>query len=257
MLPAPQVEFSEPWRSLKPHIHLRDIPTIAFEQNEIDTIEEFCEKFFPRKVMERNKHFYPQAVGRSVNPNARGIRGELAVLRYFSPHLANLTSFLTDRPWKMSDMGDAIIIGRKAKIFDTKTRARKVTPKTMLSDDSYVAELDTKFLDRNRYGYLQCFIFCASNIPKNEVYLMGWMDIKDIAKYGEVYKAGQLVPHAGIPYSNDFLCIPYRRLNPITELLGLEYYPITAEMSYTMRNDYETKRKKKIDGKQYISAFGI
>ena len=255
MLTQQSTSLTEPWRGLKPHISLTDIPTISFSQEEIDTIDEFCEKFFPRDMIDKGRYLYPQARGRKVNPNARGIRGELAVLRYFAPHLSDLTSFLTDRPWKVRDMGDAIIIGRKAKIFDTKTRARKVMPKTIIGDDSYMAELDSKFTDRERYGYIQCFIFCASNIPKNEVYIMGWMGREDFEEYAELYKAGREVPHAGIPYSSDFLCIPYRRLRPITQLIGLDYYPITNEMTYSMRSDYETR--KRINGKKYVKDFEI
>lgn len=246
-----------PWEKLKPSIHLHDIPYVQLSPEEIETIDTFCDKFFSQEVLQKGRWLYPEARGRNINPNARGIRGELAVLRHFAPHLSDITSFLTDRPWKMRDMGDSIIIGNTAKIFDTKTRARKVLPPTLIADDTYMAELDAKFLDENRYGYLQCFIFCASNIARNQVYLMGWMSLEEFRKYGEMYKAGREVPHAGMTYSSDFLCIPYRRLHPITQLTNLEYYPITAEMTYTMRDDYDKKHIRPIDGKKYISAFSL
>ena len=179
------------------------------------------------------------------------------MLRHFAPHLATIDSFLADRPWKMRDMGDAILIGKTAKIFDTKTRARKVGPEVLLEDDSWMAELDAKFLDRARYGYLNCFIFCASNLVTNEVYIMGWMAIEEFEARCQTYSAGTEVPHAGMLYHNDSLCIPYRRLHPITELEPLGFFPITSEMTLDMREDYDKKRIRPLDGKNYISAFAV
>lgn len=252
------VTGTESWFSLPIEVTLSDIPVVQLSQDEVDLIEEYSDKYFPREVMDAGKFMYPNAKGAGKpNPNARGIRGELAVLRHFAPHLSDIIPFLGDRPWKMRDMGDAIIIGRQARIFDAKTRARKATPDVLLSDDTWMAELDAKFLDRSRYGYLQCFVFCASNLAENQVYLMGWMSIEEFEERCQRFVAGNTVPHAGMPYYNDSLCIPYRRLHPITQLSKADFYPITAQMTLDMREDYDVKRIRPIDGKKYISAFSV
>lgn len=257
--PAPTTTGDESWYKLKPQVQLHDVPRVQLTQEEVDAIDKHCDKFFNKEqIVDKGKYIYPSMRGvMKANPNARGIRGEFALLRYFSPHFADITSFLTDRPWAMRDMGDAIIIGRTAKIFDTKTRARRVGPDKLIADDTYMAELDAKFADPDRYGYIECFIFCASHIEKNQVYIMGWMEKEEYLDHAEEYPAGREIPHAGFGYGNDTLCIPYRRLRPITALTGLPVYPITANMSIEMREDYDIRHIRPIDGKRYIQDFAV
>jgi hypothetical protein len=230
------------WNSLPVRIHPADIISVQLTLEEEQIIEKYGRTCFPKAFLNRSPTQFRVSKGKGkANPNCIGIRGEYAAMTILMAHPQDLGSFLMARPLKMSDMGDAIIGLTKPTIFDFKTRSRKVSDEELVKDDSYCAEMDAKFSNRKKYAYLQAFVFCTYNENTSIVNLMGWISAKDFFKYANLVPRGQQVP-MGWTYGNDCCFLPYRRLRPISELEGLEYYPMTEQMTVQLQLSHWTTK---------------
>lgn len=243
------------WINLPVRIEPRDLVSIFLTPEEIAAITDYGNRMFDKATIDRMPSQWVTSRGlNKKNPNTTGIKGEYAGLKFFAPELT-LTEFLTDRPWKMSDMGDAIIVGKKAKIFDYKTRTRTAPADVLVLDDSYMAEMDNKFSDRNKYGYLQAFIFCVNDEKFNRIILMGWMTADEYFDYSQLITKGNPVPQSWRPYSADVRLLPYRRLHPMSDLQHLPYYSITQEVTLNMKDAWNNPHSKDFDVETYLPQF--
>jgi hypothetical protein len=246
------------WIKLPVRVQPRDVISVGLTEDEIATINDYGDRMFDKATIDKMSSQWSSSKGlNKKNPNSTGIKGEYAGLKYFSPETP-LSEFLNDRPWKMSDMGDAIIKGKKAKIFDFKTRTRSGIPVEMLvDDDGFMAEMDNKFSDRNKYGYLQAFIFCVNDEKYRRVLLMGWLSADEFFEYAQLITRGNPVPQSWRPYVADVRLLPYRRLRPMSELKGLPYYSITQDVTLNMKEAWHREHVKELDIDKYIPQLQI
>ncbi len=238
------------WISLPVRVLASDVTTILLTPQEVDAITKYGDAYFDKQFIDSRPSQWASSKGFfKRNPNTTGIKGEYGGVKHFASQIA-LDDFLRDRPWKMSDMGDAILIGREAKIFDYKTRTRKASIAELVSSDLFCAEMDAKFADRKKYSYLQGFIFCVNNEAMNQIHLMGWMTAQEFFKNAQRLPKGSPIPFSSLPYSSDTLIVPYRRLNPISELAKCSYQPITQSTTLQFKEDW---KKGKLDVQQYLT----
>jgi len=244
-----QKQESAPWGKLHPRVGIGDVPLFEFTQKECDTIADYSKKGFILKDTQdlvKNPQFHAELVGTNIDTNERGMRGEFAVVKHFDPD-ADLDQFLADRPYRMADFGDLILQGKTTKIFDTKAKACHVAPKTLLSEDRWIASLDAKFFT-DRYSYLDAFIFVANHMEKNRIYIMGWLTKEEVHSYGEVHEIGSIVPGNWSPTSYEQWTVPYRRLHPMSELDKCKFLPVTMDMARHMRTEYNRGKRNVAEG---------
>lgn len=258
MIPVPKSVdgAAKSWSNLPIQITTKEVASVYLSPREIFQIRGYGDSMFERKRIDAMPSLWPSAKGGFRNPNTTGIKGEWAVTKYFSPDIT-LEEFLTDRPWRLSDMGDAIIGSKDPKVFDYKTRTRAATIADMttgLGADSYMAEMDAKFMDDPKYSYLQAFIFCVNNEANKVVHVMGWMMAKDYFALAERIPRGNPIPQCSRPYDTDELVLPYRRLKPIEEIFSCQFRPISTEVTLLMKKDWQTAG---YDVKKYLSTLQV
>lgn len=244
----------ENWINLPTRVGEKEVVSIFLTDEEAQSISEYGDKMFDKATIDAMPSQWASSKGlNKPNPNTTGIRGEYAGYKHFRPDEEDLVGFLSDRPWRMSDMGDAVLIGKTARVFDYKTRTRNLEIPELIKDDTYMAEMDIKF-SLPKYGYLQAFIFCVNNSQKNTIHLMGWLTTEEMALRAQIIPKGSPIPNSRFPYGSDTLCVPYRRLRPMKELSVLNYHAITQNMTIKMREDWN-RGITKWDAKQYLQSL--
>lgn len=224
------------WYNLPVRVLPEQVVTVELPEKEVAEISSYGDRMFDKATIDRMSSQYKSSRGLNKrNPNTTGIKGEWAGLKYFLDELADLSPFLNERPWKMADMGDALIIGKKPLIFDYKTRTRKASVAELVESDELMAEMDAKFADTNKYGYLDAFIFCVNNEADKTIHLMGWMLAKEFFQFAQRFPRGTKIPGYHWSYEVDELMLPYRRLRPMEDLKALNYYPVTENVTLDMR----------------------
>ncbi len=244
----------EDWMNLPVMVGPNTVVTIQLTPEEVSKINTYGDAYFDKDTIDRRPSQFPVSWGtKRANPNTIGIKGEYAGLKHFLGDAVDLERFLLERPWKMADMGDAIIIQRKPRVFDYKTRTRNISVEDLVNGDNYCAEMDAKFADRKRYSYLQAFIFSAYNNIDEQIHIMGWLTAEDFFDKAQRVPRGHPVP-MGRSYGNDCLFVPYRRLRPIAELKGLEYFPLNEEITVAMKQDWF---ERGLDPVHYVKKYSL
>lgn len=239
------------WEALPIQVTPANVVSIKLTPEEVAEIHAYGNRMFEKTAVDMRASQFPITKGKNKpNPNTIGIKGEYAGLKYFCPE-TTLTEFLNDRPWKMADMGDAVIVHEKPQIFDYKTRTRRVPVPELLDDDKYLAEMDIKF-NHEKYAYLQAFVFCVSDDTIDTIHLMGWITAQDFFRNAQVVPAGTSIRSHTRPYFNNCLMLPYRRLHPIAKLKQMQYLPISEEITIQMREDWNLLGASGFNVEKYI-----
>lgn len=240
------------WKKLPVLTKTKDVVSVELTPKEIQTISEYCDKMFDKATIDRLPSQWAASKGLNKrNPNTTGIKGEWAALKYLHSGVT-LKDFLADRPWKMADMGDALIGSR---VFDYKTRTRTTSLEELLEgerSDTWMAEMDNKFANLDKYGYLQAFVFCVNREQEGRIDLMGWIPATNFFKYSQLVPHGKPIPNFWGYYNADTRLIPYNRLRPMADLEGYDYMPISQTMTIMMRDDWN---KNKYNPQRYVQSL--